>query len=522
MISLNLLPSIFIIAILLITGQTQKHTDGSRHKVFQLYPSNVDDLTSIIKLHSEGEVDFWKAPTVQNTNVDVMIKPDQIVWFQNFLNETQIEYKILVEDLEKLIDEKEGPNSQRSRAIRLLSNGRRDDVGSHSFGLLLGEYYDYDELVSFMRRIHSAIPARTRMVSIGKTVEGRDTVGIQFGKPADKSRPVIWIDAGIHAREWTAIHTATYFIQLIANAILDNRSFEHRQITEVLQNADIIIFPCLNPDGYQYTRIDPSLVEYRMWRKNRSPSVCQDTNNGERRCCSGVDLNRNFAFKFATLGTSFFPCSEIFSGNTAFSEPESRNIRDAIMTSDLKGRIHALITMHAYSQLLIYPYSNKKHFYPADVEDLKSVAKRAVAKIGEKYGTNYMFGTGPEIIYAYTGGSSDWAKESAKIHYTYTIELRPGYYAWNGFVLDKSQLIPTARETFDGVQVIMDAVVKNTTKVHDNTNGLFKVTRSLNLQPCVDRAPSCENWKRNSPSICRDARQAMLKECRKSCNLCSE
>lgn len=39
-----------------------------------------------------------------------------------------------------------------------------------------------------------------------------------------------------------------------------------------------------------------------------------------------------------------------------------------------------------------------------------------------------MYGTGPEIIYAYTGGSSDWAKESARIKYTYTIELRPGFY----------------------------------------------------------------------------------------------
>lgn len=39
-----------------------------------------------------------------------------------------------------------------------------------------------------------------------------------------------------------------------------------------------------------------------------------------------------------------------------------------------------------------------------------------------------MYGTGPEIIYAYTGGSADWAKETAKIRYTYTIELRPGYY----------------------------------------------------------------------------------------------
>lgn len=59
------------------------------------------ELTSIIKLHNEGEVDFWKSPTTKNTNVDVMIRPTQLGWFYDFLNQTQIEYKILVEDLEK-------------------------------------------------------------------------------------------------------------------------------------------------------------------------------------------------------------------------------------------------------------------------------------------------------------------------------------------------------------------------------------------------------------------------------------
>lgn len=49
------------------------------------------------------QVDFWKSPTVQNTNVDVMIRADQMGWFRRFLNDTQIEYKVLVEDLEKLV-----------------------------------------------------------------------------------------------------------------------------------------------------------------------------------------------------------------------------------------------------------------------------------------------------------------------------------------------------------------------------------------------------------------------------------
>lgn len=49
--------------------------------------------------------------------------------------------------------------------------------------------------------------------------------------------------------EWTAIHTAYYFIQLVANAILDNRDGAQRQINDVLRTANIVILPCVNPDG---------------------------------------------------------------------------------------------------------------------------------------------------------------------------------------------------------------------------------------------------------------------------------
>ena len=44
--------------------------------------------------------------------------------------------------------------------------------------------------------------------------------------------------------------------------------------------------------------------------------------NGE----SGVDLNRNYSFKFAydEEGSVSDPCDEIYRGESAFSEPETR------------------------------------------------------------------------------------------------------------------------------------------------------------------------------------------------------
>ena len=53
---------------------------------------------------------------------------------------------------------------------------------------------------------------------------------------------------------------------------------------------------------------------------------------------------------------------------------------------------------------------------------------------------------------AAAGGSDDWALGVAGIPYAYTIELRPSSSAWSGFLLPKSQILPTAVEMFTGMK----------------------------------------------------------------------
>lgn len=57
-------------------------------------------------------------------------------------------------------------------------------------------------------------------------------------------RPVIFIECGIHAREWIAPATCLYIIQeLVENE--DNRN--------MIENVDWYIIPVVNPDGYEYS-----------------------------------------------------------------------------------------------------------------------------------------------------------------------------------------------------------------------------------------------------------------------------
>lgn len=52
-------------------------------------------------------------------------------------------------------------------------------MASNDFGLSMADYHSYDDMVAFMKRVHSALPGNTKIVSIGRTVEGREIQGIQ-------------------------------------------------------------------------------------------------------------------------------------------------------------------------------------------------------------------------------------------------------------------------------------------------------------------------------------------------------
>lgn len=82
------------------------------------------------------------------------------------------------------------------------------------------------------------------MFSLGKTYKGRIQFGVKISSGL-RGNPVIFVDAGIHAREWLAPATALYIIHQLA---------ENASNANLYENIDWYIIPVLNPDGYQYTR----------------------------------------------------------------------------------------------------------------------------------------------------------------------------------------------------------------------------------------------------------------------------
>ncbi|XP_015686153.1 carboxypeptidase A1-like, partial [Protobothrops mucrosquamatus] len=133
----------------------------------------------------------------------------------------------------------------------------------------------------------------------------------------------------------------------------------------------------------------------------------------------------------------------------AESEPEVKAIVDFVRQH---GNIKAFVSIHSYSQLLLYPYGYTKE-KAADHLELDALAKKAVAALESVHGTKYRYGSIITTIYQASGGTVDWTYDQG-IKYSYTFELRDK--GRHGFLLPANQIIPTAEETWRALMVIME------------------------------------------------------------------
>jgi hypothetical protein len=177
-----------------------------------------------------------------------------------------------------------------------------------------------------------------------------------------------------HAREWISPATVNWFL----NELLTSSDTE---VKAIANTYDLYFFPVTNPDGYEY-----SWTTDRLWRKTRRPTT--------NLLCTGIDLNRNWDNFFNQGGTSFNPCSNIYAGETPFSEPESRQLADFIKSvPNLAG----YFAFHSYSQLLMIPYG-WTHELLDNYDQLYEIGVKAIETLKAKYGTEYEVGSIANII----------------------------------------------------------------------------------------------------------------------------
>ena len=233
----------------------------------------------------------------------------------------------------------------------------------------------------------------------------------------------MWIDSGIHAREWISPAATTWMLK----ELVENDA-AHADLTEQL---DWYFLPSANPDGYAFSR-----EHNRMWRKTRS-------DHNSFLGCKGVDANRNWGFHFNDGGSSNDKCSDTYHGPAAFSEPENQHVRDFLAAR--KGSVVLHNSVHSYSQLILLPWGYTSS-HPADYQTMYDIAMKGSDALTAVHGKHYDVGCIPCLLYIASGSSIDWAHGENEVPFTTSMELRDtGMY---GFILPPEQIIPTAEETW--------------------------------------------------------------------------
>ncbi|KAL7874086.1 hypothetical protein SRHO_G00050560 [Serrasalmus rhombeus] len=406
----------------LVTVALCEPTRFEGDKVFRLKPV-IDSHVSFIKeLASSLKVDFWSPDSAElvtiDIDVDIHVPASHSDMVFIMLDQSGINYEVLIDDLQAAVD------------------GQLDS-STHTRSHDYTKYNNWNTIQDWVISITSANPTLISRTTIGNTYEGRPMHLLKIGKSSTSTKPAIFMDCGIHAREWISHAFCQWFIKEAVSTYGSDP-----EITSLLDQMDVFVLPVFNVDGYVY-----SWTNNRMWRKTRSKKSGSS--------CVGADPNRNFDAGWCTLGASNSPCSDTYCGASVESEIEVKNVANFIRQN--RSIIKAYLTIHSYSQLLLFPYSYK-YGLAADHSELLSVAEAASQALGSLYGTKYTSGPGATTIYPASGGSDDWAYDLG-VKYAYTFELRDtGYY---GFLLPESQIKPTCEETMLAVKYIAAYVQKN-------------------------------------------------------------
>ena len=176
------------------------------------------------------------------------------------------------------------------------------------------------------------------------------------------SKPVLFVMSALHARDLAPVELNLRF----AEYLLDNYD-QDPEVTWLLDETEIHLLLVANPDGRAVVEEQITSgwagtggIDARM--KNLNAATCSDLD------LTGTDLRRNFSLEWTG---GYLGCTNIYSGASALSEPESASIQayfDDVFSDfrdedpfDIAEVSGLLLNMESYGDIFRYPY-----FYTVD------------------------------------------------------------------------------------------------------------------------------------------------------------
>ncbi len=266
-----------------------------------------------------------------------------------------------------------------------------EDPAGFSLGSMAG-YFTYSEMLAHLDTLRARFPhlisAKMPVSDSLLSIQGRPIYYVKISDQPDNDEPEkeMLFNALHHAREPGSLSQLMYFMYYLCENY-DNDTL----IQNIINNSELYFIPCINPDGYIFNQTN-SPQGGGMWRKNR-----RDNGNGT----FGVDLNRNYGYfwGYDNNGSSPQSNSDTYRGPSAFSEPETRAVKQFCN----QHAFEIALNNHTYGNLLIYPWGYLPSLFTPDSAVFVNMAKIMTAE------NNYSYGTGDQTVgYVTNGDSDDW------------------------------------------------------------------------------------------------------------------
>ncbi len=250
----------------------------------------------------------------------------------------------------------------------------------------MGGHFTLAEMESILDDFAADHPAIcAQKVSIGTSIEGRDLwmVKISDNVGVDEDEPEAYYDSLHHAREPVSLTTTLQFM----DELLDGYGSDP-EATYIIDNRELYFVPCVNPDGYEYNRVN-NPGGGGLWRKNRR-------NNGGG--SFGVDLNRNYATGWTAPfgGNSTDPNSTTYRGPAPFSEPETAALEAFVSSRNFTQSC----SCHTSGEILLRPWGYQSGD-PANGAEYEEIGARVTALSGMPHGG------GADLLYFAAGTTLD-------------------------------------------------------------------------------------------------------------------
>jgi hypothetical protein len=99
--------------------------------------------------------------------------------------------------------------------------------------LNVSRYHSNEEIYPWLAQLPIEFPELVTRVVVGRSVLGREMIAIKLSKGGAARKPALWMDGGLHCREWVTTAVQVWML----DHILNNQ--EDRDVAKLLDSVDL-------------------------------------------------------------------------------------------------------------------------------------------------------------------------------------------------------------------------------------------------------------------------------------------